>query len=327
MDDPSVPAHPAANQSRVSLPRFIVLAASVFLFLGLGSLLAWLYTAEVECARTFFHGPGALYLVLLAALEFPLCRIVVRQFSEGEALRPAWFLIMLSAGCHLVSTVSVQILGVPSPLNPLVRGFDVSPVTIANFYGFGLLAGGPLQMLLLAGGLGWMLRLSRRSGILPKFRLSDSIPLSVAGFLTYLQLSDLVATFQAGNELTLYDLMSAATGPLLILLLVEARMVRSCMSAAGGGLIAKCWTSIAVAIWLTAASNVGIWLDAHGLLPPAPATLSCFLGYLAATAYALGPAWQIEAIQSACGEIGVSRFSPLASWLAALRLLHPSRQQ
>src|SRR4051794_23661902 len=92
---------PVAGLARISLPRFILLATSVFLFLGLGSLLAWLCTGRVECVRTFFVGPGALYLIFLAALEFSLCRMVLRQFADGESLRPAWFLIALSGGCHL----------------------------------------------------------------------------------------------------------------------------------------------------------------------------------------------------------------------------------
>src|SRR5438132_14288164 len=107
----AAPEPAARAQFRISLPRFIVLATTVFLLLGLGSLLAWLKTGEVECARAFFLGPGALFLVLLAALEFSLCRIVVRQFGEGEPLRPAWFLIMLAGGCHLVSAVCIQLLG------------------------------------------------------------------------------------------------------------------------------------------------------------------------------------------------------------------------
>jgi hypothetical protein len=143
--------------------------------------------------------------------------------------------------------------------------------------------------------------------------------------LAYLQISELVAATRAGSELTLYDLISAATGPLLILLLAEASLVRSCMSVAGGGMIARCWSSFAAAIFLAALSNLGLWLDAHSLLSAAPATMSRFVCYLAATAYALGPAWQIEAIQSACGEIGVSRFSPVATWLSALRLLNTGR--
>jgi hypothetical protein len=316
-------ARPAAGLARISLPRFIILATSVCLFVGLGSLLAWLKTGRVECARAFFVGPGALYLVFLGALEFSLCRIVVRQFSEGESLRPAWFLIMLSAGCHLVSAVTMQILSVPSLLNPLARG--ISAETAANLYRFGLLAGGPVQMVLLAGGLGWMLRLARQRGILPRIHLSDSFPLAVAGLVTYLQLSDLASLALSGSDPALYDLMAASTGPLYILLLVEASLVKSCMSAAGGGMIAKCWNSFAAAIFLSALSSLGMWLDSHGLLAAQPATISCFLGFFAATAYAVGPAWQIVAIQSACGGIGVPRFSPVATSLSALRLLNTAR--
>ena len=57
-------------------------------------------------------------------------------------------------------------------------------------------------------------------------------------------------------------------------------------------------SSSSAAIFLTALSSLGFWLDGHGMLDAAPATISCFVGYLAAAAYALGPAWQIEAIRS-----------------------------
>jgi hypothetical protein len=301
----------------MSLTRFILLATSVFLLVGLGSLLAWLYTDRVECLRTFFRGPGALFLVFVAALGLSLCRLVVRQFSAGEPLRPAWFLLMAAGACQLVSAVCVQILGVYSPLNPLTHGIGAAAATASNLYRFGLLVGGPLQMVLLGAGLGWMLRFARRSGMRLEFRPADTFPLAIAGVLTCLQISDL----SAGGGATLYDVVSASTGPLLIVLLAEASLVRNCMSAVSGGMIARCWNSFAAAIFLTALSSMGLWLDSHGLLSTAPATMSCFLCYLAAAAYALGPAWQIEAIQRACGEIGVSRFSPLA----ALGLLHSGR--
>src|SRR5205807_3851314 len=119
----------------------------------------------------------------------------------------------------------------------------------------------------------------------------------VAGFLTWLQLSDIGRAVAGGGDLSAYDLISSATGPLSMLLLVEASMVKSCMSAAGGGIIGRCWNSFVAAIFLTALSNLGIWLDGHGLLPPAPGTMTCFIAFLAATGYALGPAWQIVAVQ------------------------------
>ena len=314
-------ARTSAASGRMLLPRFILLATAVFLFTGLGALVAWLRTGHVECAATFFRGPGALYLVLLAVLGFSLCRIVVHQFAPGEPLRPAWFLVLLSAGCHLVSAVCVQFLAAGSSLNFLTQR------TASDFYRFGLLVGGPVQMLLLAGGLGSMLLLARRIGIRPRLRLWELFPLAVAGVFAYLQISSLVESVRAGGELTLFDLLSVSTGPLLFLLAAEASLVRRCMACVDGGMIARCWNAFAAAIFLTGLGSLGLWLDGQGMLPAAPATMCRFLCYLASTAYALGPAWQIEAIQRACGGIGVSRFSPVATWLSALRLLNTGRAQ
>jgi hypothetical protein len=302
---------------RVSLPRFVILATSIFLFVGLGSLLAWAGTGRMECARAFFRGPGAAYLVFLTLIEFSLCRMALRQFLEGEPLRPAWFLLTLSSGCNIVSAVCVQILGVPSALS--------SPTLAADFYRFGILAGGPLRMLLLAGGVGWMLRLSRRRGTLWRFHLSSWIPLWITALYTYVRAADLAGAVQGGGDVSFYDVIVNSTGPLQLVLLVQSAMVRSRMSSAGGGLIARCWNSLAAAISLSVLGNLAGWMDSQGLLPAGLATVSCFLAYLAATAYVLAPAWQIEAIQRACGEIGVARFSPLATSLSALRLLNTAR--
>src|ERR1051326_9033757 len=104
MDTSLAHAHPAAGLDRLSLPRFVLLATAVFLFTGVGSLLAWLGTGNAQCATAFFAGPGTLYLLFLTIFEFSLCRIVLRQFKPGEPLRPTWFLMMVSAGCHVVST-------------------------------------------------------------------------------------------------------------------------------------------------------------------------------------------------------------------------------
>src|ERR1044071_4522444 len=112
----------APDPLRVSLPRFIMLAASIVLFVGLGALLAAQVTGRLECVEAFFHGSGALFLVTLACFQFSLARMAVRQFSEEEPLQPAWFLIMVASGCHLAGALCVQILSARSPLNPLAYG-------------------------------------------------------------------------------------------------------------------------------------------------------------------------------------------------------------
>ena len=308
----------------MSLPRFILLATSIFLVVGLGALVAWQVTGRVECVRAFFGGSGAIYLVFLAAMEFSLGRLVVRQFSEDEPLQPAWFLIMVAGGCHLVGALCTQVLSVSGPFNPIrhITGLD-----FAAIHRFGLIADGPLQMLLLAAGLGFMLRTCRRSGMAVRFRMSDWMLMAIVGVGTCFEVSSLVTALRTGRVLNTYDLLMAASGPLLILLLIQANLVKSYMATLGGGMIAKCWSSLAAAIFLTSVGNLGWWLDMHGLLPPGIVCLTWFVSFLSATAYALAPAWQIEAIQSACGKVGVSRFNPVTASLTAFRLLNPGRPQ
>jgi hypothetical protein len=150
----------------------------------------------------------------------------------------------------------------------------------------------------------------RRTGIAVRYGWSDAIFFLVAVAGAWLEISRL-----AGNSA--YHILLASRGPLLVLLLLEAAIIRRYMIALSGGMIAKCWNSFAAAIFLAALVNLGQWL------PLAEATW--YVGLLSATASAVGPAWQIEAVQSACGEVGVSRFSPVAMSLAALRLLNTSR--
>jgi len=313
----------ARDPFRVSLPRFILLATSVFLLVGLGALVAAEVTGRAGCVDIFFRGPGAVLLVMLAFFEFSLARMVVRQFSNGEPLQPAWFLIMLSGGCHLLAALCVQILGVGGPLEPPAHWQGPwSDATATAIYRFGLIAGGPVQMALLAAGLFFLLRLCWESRIAARLSWLDSGLLLVALTGAACRIADVVHGVRAGHALAAYDLLEASSGPLLVLLLIEAILVKRFMSALGDGMITKCWTLITAAVFLTALANMGLWASADGILPQPLAAITWYIRFLAATAYALGPAWQIEAVQSACGEVGVARFSPFASSLAALRLIN-----
>lgn len=308
---------------RVSLPGFILLTTSVFLFVGLGALVAGEITGRTECVRIFFHGTGALLLIALATFEISLARMVLRQFSEGEPLRPAWFLIMLAGGCHLAGTVCGQVLGGDSLLNLPASGagtwLENNATAISRF---GLIVGGPLHVVLLAAGLFFLLRLCWESRIAVSVSSFDCSMLLLAFAGAYAEVSSLAAGPRAGSALTAYDVLQVSRAPLLVILVVEAMLVKRCMSALGGGMVAKCWTAITAAVYLMTLANVGQWASASGLLPASLEVATWCIWFLSATAYALGPAWQIEAIQSACGEVGVARFSPFASSLRALRLIN-----
>ena len=289
----------------------------------MGALAAWEITGRAECVSAYFHGPGTVCLIALAFFEFSLARLVVRQFAPGEALRPAWFLIMVSAGCHLAGSLCRQILSVDSVLNPLTYSmrswFALNQESLLRF---GLIVDGPLQMLFLAAGLGYVVRLCLRSGIKARLHWPDWILLLLAAAPAYSEISLLVTGWRAGQGITAYDVLAAATSPLLVILLIEAGFLRRFISVMNGGLIARCWSAFVAAILLTTLGNFCVWMTTYNYLPVPLAGTSWYIWFLAATAYALGPAWQVEAIQSACGEVGAGRFSPFASSLAALRLLN-----
>ena len=74
MDGPAAHARPADGIIRMSLPRFIILATSVFLFVGLGSL--------VNVAKGNFDTElmfvGLVWLVLLGLLYYAAATLVYR---------------------------------------------------------------------------------------------------------------------------------------------------------------------------------------------------------------------------------------------------------
>jgi hypothetical protein len=305
---------------RVSLPRFIILTTSVFLVVGLGAQMASAITGRTECLRSFLDGTGALLAVTLAVFEFSLARLVVRQFSEGEPLRPAWFLMMLAGGCQLVGSLCVEVLSAGTPLNPLAYGQGTWSDSMADaICRFGLIVQGPVQFVLLASGLFFLLRLCRESRIAPRGNWLDWGLLLLAVARACGDISHLAG---GAGSLTGYDILQALHGPLLVILVIEAILVRRFMCSLGGGMIAKCWSSITAAIFLSTLCNMSMFAPANAMLPVPLAAITWYIWLLSATAYALGPAWQIEAIQSACGEIGAAGFSPVASSLEALRLIN-----
>jgi hypothetical protein len=87
--------------------------------------------------------------------------------------------------------------------------------------------------------------------------------------------------------------------PLLSLLLIEAVLVRRFSLRMGGGLIAQCWGAFTAAILVTFVGDVAVWLFAHGPVPVPLNATSWYVWFLASAAYALAPAYQVEACRRA----------------------------
>ncbi len=67
----------------------------------------------------------------------------------------------------------------------------------------------------------------------------------------------------------------------------------------GWGLIPRCWLAFTAAIFLTSLGDMGLWAVTEGYLPPAPVALSWHIWFVAAACFALGPAYQLQAIVQA----------------------------
>jgi hypothetical protein len=281
-----------------SIPRLILAVTAFLLAMGLGAGIAWWRTGHAAIIRVFFQYPGAIFIVGASAAELWLCCYCWRQFSRGEIMRRAWFLIMLAAGAHFTGMVFSQFLGVDSYLNPIMY-CDVPWVDTAaeHFRQIGILIGGPLQMALLACGLALVLRTYRRAGLLPRLSSSDWFLVTVLAIYTMREAWQVVYFVRAGSVVTVYEALSWPSDPLLIVLLFEAICIRRSVLGMGRGLIAKCWGAFAVGIAMTALGDIGLWATWNGYLSKPLAAASWYVWFLWSAAYALGPAYQVEAFR------------------------------
>ena len=123
-------------------------------------------------------------------------------------------------------------------------------------------------MLLLAVGLGVVLRLYKRLGILADLKPVDYFLLAlVLGFTLRQghQIYQLVA--QANDQVTLTAILNWVTDPLLSCLLVEAVLIRRAVVSMGWGLISKSWGAYTAAIFLTSLAHIITWADTLRIHP------------------------------------------------------------
>jgi|SRR5579871_3044805 len=274
-----------------------VAGAITIVHLAIGILLAIIgrLAGRPSMVTTFFLYPGALFLVSAGVAGFWLSLQCWRHFSKNDLLRQAWLLIMLAAGADLIGALFTQVLGAYSRLNPLMHTATGWPATAIKLFGrVGLLLGGPFQMALLACGLSFVLRAYRRSGLFP--HMGRWVWL-LAGALTVYTVHEakLVQTLlRTGKVSGGFQVLGWPSDPLLIVLLFEAVCILRPVVGTGWGLIAKCWGAFAAGIVLHALGNI---LTTPGSLPENTHMAGWYAMSLAAVAYVLGPAYQLEAFR------------------------------
>ncbi len=284
-----------------NVPGLIFFSTLLLLIAGVAAAMAWWRTGNPVWIKSFFAYPGALFFIGCSALGAWLSIRCWRQFESGDLLRPAWLLITLAAICQLIGGLLNQVLGLESWLNPLFW----FPKAIARpLIGRALELGrafGPVYMIFLACGLAYVLRAYRRNGISGRLRVADTVPLGIVIVYTIDFLATVVFSPGHRGAFTAGAIARWTSDPLLCVLLFQAIVIRRSIGNMGWGLISRCWLCFTAAIFLTSVGDIGLWASAREYIPYGLEMASWYVWFLASAAYALGPAYQLQAILRATG--------------------------
>lgn len=284
---PAVLVRPAASASRL-----VWLMAIVQVLLGLVALARWMATGDLGHIGYFFQYEGSLCLVAFALAEYLLSIIAWRLFDAGDMMRSAWFFVMIASGCRVAGLIVANFLS-----GFAYAEFNSGAAQVTAFRDFGLTISSPINMALLSVGLLMVVRLYRKVGLLRRLRWPDFVLLGAVGVFLGSQVVELTRWLLfSGGPVTMLKGVSWLVDPLVGMLFVEAVLLRRSVVNMGGGLVGRCWGAYTAAIFLTSMGNLGIWAMNSGLLPWQFSYLTSCIWFLASIAYALGPAYQVEAI-------------------------------
>jgi hypothetical protein len=274
----------------------MAVSAMIFIF--------WRIMGDNARIELFFKYQGSLFFVLCAAAELCLAWNAFRQFSSGEPMRAAWLLITFASFYRFVGYLFSQILNSESYLNPLFLALGAQHASLyQTCRRFGLLIGGPLSMAVLSAGLFLILRILRRLGILSRLRALDFLLISAVAAFTMREVYEIVEWVRiTPAPYDPYKVLGWASDPLLSILLVEAILIRRSAVETGWGLLARSWGAFSLGIFLTSLGDIGLWATAYNYLPWPYSSVTWYLWFLASAAYALGPAYQVEACRRAYRE-------------------------
>lgn len=280
------------------VPWLIGAVTVAYLAVGLAvAVVAWV-AGKPALLADFFRYPGALYLVGASAAGFWLSVRCWQQFSKTDLLRQAWLLIMLAAGASAMGSVCYHVLGAYTHLNPLMYTATGWPAPAIKLFGrVGLLLSGPFQMTLLACGLSFVLRAYRRSGLFPHLMRWIWLLAGVLTLYTVHEAQQLQTLLRTGQVSGGFQVLGWPSDPLLIVLLFEAFCILRPVLGTGWGLIAKCWGAFAAGIALHALADIQLMAAWQGNIPEPARMLGWYAWFLAAAAYTLGPAYQLEAFR------------------------------
>jgi hypothetical protein len=279
-------------RSAARVSRLLWIACAVQVILVTGALARWIAAGDQAGAANFLRHQGCYLLAGLAAAEYLLAIAAWRLFERGHPMRSAWSFLMAASGFRLLGLAVMSLAsGFASGGAQTPGGTSASPAAVIGEIGPAI--ANPLSLAFLAGGLFIVLKAYRQVGLLRRPGWLDAVLLVgvcvfFAGRLYLLVRWPAMAPSGRG--------LDGIRDVLLAVLLFQAVLIRRSPLHADGGLIGRAWGAYPVAILLTCAGEVGIPLVGAGPAAWHLIYLHCCLWALAGLAYALGPAYQVEAI-------------------------------
>ena len=272
------------------LPRYIWMGTGITLFTGTLCLLLAASTGQREWVRMFVQYPGALFLDVCSVAQLVLCWLVWRHFGEAEPLRAAWRFFTMAAAGRVIGNIFLE--------TPTAGGLGDRGAMAVNT--MGELLSGPVSLVALACGLCVVLRVYKRYGMINRTWLRDAaLFIFVIGFTTCQSIELLHWMKNPGQPAMFSRLLNWTADPLLVLLLLEAVLLRRAVLAMRHGLIARCWAAYLTAICATALGTVATWTQAPGQTGWSSDFFITILWYAAAAAFTLAPAYQLVALHNA----------------------------
>ena len=169
-----------------------------------------------------------------------------------------------------------------------------------NYGNGGAVIGGPVQMAFLGCGLFVSLRLYKMFGMGGKLKALDWVLIGSAISYASMVVYGIIGAERLNTSpFTFTRTLTWPNDLLLSILLFEAIFLRRSAMDMGWGYVAKVWGAFAVAIFLTSLGSVLNWLTAYGYCQWMQTAFSWYLWYPVAAAFALGPAYQWEALKTA----------------------------
>ena len=146
-----------------SAPRWILMFLGAYVTVNLFALYLWNAAGQFSIQGTS-DSTSTLSVTGMAAVDLWLCLVVLRSFPAGSPLRSTWMLLTLAAAAQAASGVLADFLGTIWLLNPPWWSEQSKSGLIGQFRQAGLIAGGPIRLVLLSVALLAVLRILRKYG-------------------------------------------------------------------------------------------------------------------------------------------------------------------